>query len=324
MSDLPTVTFVVACRNEEKYIGRCLDSILAQDYPADKLEILVVDGMSEDGTRKILAKYAGQSKYLRVIDNPDRITPKAFNLGIKNARGEIITIFSAHSVAAPDYVSKCVEYLGKTGADDVGGPMRAVGNDYISRAIAFAYNSPFGLGGGKAHDENYEGEVEGVYPGCWPRQVFAKVGLFNEKLVRNQDLEFDSRIRKNGGKIFLTPKIKTLYYCRSNLGGLWKQNFTNGIWNIKIVRLAPGSLSLRHFVPLVFVLALLTTWLLPPLWLAVVGGYILCNLYFSLRIATKSGLKYLFILPVVFLTLHISYGVGLLAGIFNIHKREIY
>lgn len=324
MNDLPSVSFVVACRNEEKYIDQCLNSILDQDYPADKLEILVVDGMSDDETRKILGEYARQHKNIKVIDNPDKITPKAFNLGIKNASGQIITIFSAHSVCARDYVSKCVEYLRKTGADDVGGPMRAVGNDYVSNAIAFAYNSPFGLGGGKAHNEKLEGEVDGVYPGCWHRRIFEKIGLFDERLVRNQDIEFNARARKSGGKIFLTSEIKTHYYCRPNLKALWKQNFRNGFWNIKTIKIAPGTLSLRHFVPLFFVLGLLTSWIIKPAWLAIAGSYVLCNIFFSLKLAVKNGLKYLFVLPIVFITLHLSYGLGSLVGIFNLITRENY
>jgi glycosyltransferase involved in cell wall biosynthesis len=140
-----TVSVILPVRNEEKYISFCLDSILAQDYPSDLVEILVVDGMSDDGTRGILETYASKHKNIKIIDNHRKITPCAFNIGIKNSRGAVITIVSAHSTIFKDYISKCVEYLDKTGADDVGGAMRAVGTTYKSKAIAFAYNSPFGL-----------------------------------------------------------------------------------------------------------------------------------------------------------------------------------
>lgn len=322
MNDFPVASIVIACRNEEKFIRKCLDSILAQDYPKDKLEILVVDGMSDDRTRKILNEYARRYENINVIDNPAKITPKAFNIGIKNSSGTVITTVSAHSTFFKNYISKCVEYLNKTGADNVGGAMRAVGTTYKSKAIAFVYNSPFGLGGGKAHNENFEGEVDGVYPGCWPRRIFEKVGLFNEYLVRNQDIEFDSRVRKSGGKIFLTPEIKVYYYCRSNLKGLWKQNFRNGLWNIKMVKISPGSLSLRHFVPFFFILGLLTSWIIKPIWFTVILSYILCNTLFSLKIAKKNGFKYLFIIPLIFLTLHLSYGLGSLVGIFSIIRKD--
>ena len=321
-NNFPFVSFVIACLNEEKYISQCLNSILNQEYPKDKFEILVVDGMSQDGTRSILNKYASEYACIKIIDNPDKITPKAFNLGIKNSTGEIITIISAHADYDKTYISKCVEYLNKTGVDNVGGPMRAVGIDYISKAIAFVYNSSFGLGGGKFHDENWEGEAETVYPGCWRKEVFEKVGLFDERLVRNQDIEFDTRSRKKGIKIYLTPEIKTVYYCRSNLSGLWKQNFRNGFWNIKTMSINPQSLSVRHFVPLFFVLALLFGWAIKFLWFFVITSYVMCNLFFSLKIAVKNGMKYLFVIPAVFLVLHLSYGFGLMWGLMRYVKRN--
>jgi succinoglycan biosynthesis protein ExoA len=319
----PMVSVIVACRNEEGFIKKCLDSILAQDYPRDKYEILVVDGMSNDGTRRILNEYADRHANLKVIDNPARITPKAFNLGIQNSRGEIISLASAHSTFSKNYISRCVEYLNKTGADSVGGPMRAVGNDYKSRAIAYAYNSPFGLGGGKAHNHELEGEVEGVYPGCWPRRVFERVGLFDERLIRNQDIEFEARLRKSGGRIFMTPAIKTEYYCRPDLKGLWIQNFRNGLWNVRTSRISPGTLRLRHFVPLFFVLALLMGWMVMPLWLAMIGSYLLLSFFFSLGVAMRYGLRHLPIMPMIFLTLHLSYGLGTLAGILSIMKWKV-
>ncbi len=322
MDHFPKVSFVLAVRNEERFIGRCLDSIIAQDYPADKIEILAVDGMSEDRTRDILGKYTGKHSTFKIIDNPDKITPVAFNLGIKNATGDVITIVSAHSTISKDYISSCIHYLKKKNADNVGGPMRAVGTDYISKAIALAYDSTFGLGGGRFHDQRYEGEVDTVYLGCWLKGVFEKVGLFDERLVRNQDIEFNSRLRKSGGKIFLTPEIKSYYYCRSNLKDLWVQNFRTGLWNIKTIKLSPDSLSLRHFIPLLFVLSLTASWFIPALWFSIVMSYIFCNLFFTFRAAIKNGFSYVFILPVIFLTVHLSYGLGSFAGLLGLIKEN--
>jgi hypothetical protein len=237
------------------------------------------------------------------------------NIGIKNARGEIIIRGDAHSTYADSYIKKCIEYLDKTGADNVGGPMRAVGINYQSKAIAFAHSSIFGLGGGKFHNIKFEGNVDTVYLGCWHKTVFDKYGVFDERLARNQDSEFNARIRKNGGKIFLTPEIRSFYYCRPNLKDLWSQNFKTGFWNIKTIKIVPGSLSLRHFIPLAFVIGLLTTWIIPWLWLGIVISYLLCSLFFSLRIAATNGAKYFIIMPLVFITLHLSYGLGLLKGI---------
>jgi len=310
------VTVVVPCRNEKRYIKACLDSILAQDYPKDDLEVLVVDGMSNDKTRAIVEEYAMAYPFIRLLDNPRKITPCALNIGIRMARGNIIIRMDAHATYDAEYIKNCVEALDKTGADNVGGPMRAIGANYQSRAIACAHSSFFGLGGGKFHDMTFEGNVDTVYLGCWRKTIFEKYGVFDERLARNQDSEYNARIRKNGGKIFLTPEIKSYYYCRSNLKDLWIQNFRTGIWNIKTIKIVPGSLSLRHFIPLFFVIGLLTTWIIPWLWLGIVISYLLCSLFFSLRIAVTNGVTYFFIMPLVFLTLHLSYGFGLLAGVF--------
>ncbi len=318
------VSIILPIRNEEKYISRCLDSILSQDYPQDEFEILAIDGVSDDGTCKILNKYAQKHTSIKIINNPDKSVSKALNSGIKKANGEIIVRMDAHSIYASDYISKCVECLNKTAVDNVGGPMRVKGENYISKAVALAHNSNFGLGGGKFHDPNYEGEVDTAYLGCWLKKVFDKYGYFDERLIRNQDIEFNSRIRKNGGKIFLTPEIKSYYYCRSNLKDLWIQNFRNGFWNIKTIKITPGSLSFRHFAPLFFVLGLLISWIVKPIWFVIAGSYFLCNLFFSLKLAIRNGFKYVFVMPIVFLTLHLSYGLGLLVGIFNLLRKENY
>lgn len=315
------VSVIVPCRNEERVIGRCLNSIVDQDYPKDELEVLVVDGMSDDKTRVIIEEYAMTHSFIRLVDNLHKITPCALNIGIKNARGDIIIRADTHSEYARDYIYKCCEFLNRVGADNVGGPMRAIGTNYQSKAIAFAHSSFFGLGGGKFHDMNFEGTVDTVYLGCWHKSVFEKFGVFDERLTRNQDIEHNARIRKNGGRVFLTTEIKSYYYCRSSLKDLWAWNFRTGFWNIKTIRISPSSLSVRHFIPLFFVIGLLTTWIIPWLWFGIVISYLSCSLFFSLRIALANGVTYIFIMPLVFLTLHLSYGFGLLAGIF-LSKRE--
>ena len=317
-----TVSVVLPVHNEEKYISRCLDSILAQDFPCDQLEIWVVDGMSDDGTREILRRYAEKYRNIRIIDNPQKITPVALNTGITMARGDVIVRIDGHAVYSKEYIKKCVEFLKKTDADNVGGVVEHRGIGLMGLAIAFAQSCRFGLGGAKFRTAKKEQFVDTVFPGAWYRRSFEKYGLFNEALVRNQDIEHNARIRKNGGKIFLSPKIKSYYYCRSNLKDLWCQNFRNGLWNIKTCKIAPGSLSLRHFIPLFFVLALLTTWLIPWLWFCIVGSYLLGSLFYSIKIALVHGPKYFFIMPIVFLTLHLSYGIGLLTGLLFIPQSN--
>ena len=177
--ELPNVSVVIPIRNEEKYISRCLASILSQDYPMDKLEILAVDGMSEDGTREILNEYAKKHNNIRVIDNPNRIVPKALNIGIKNAKGEIIARIDSHSTYASDYIAKCVAYLNKTDADNIGGVVEHMGNGFVGHAIALSQECIFGLGGAKFRTAKKEQYVDTVFPGVWRRKTFEKYGYFN-------------------------------------------------------------------------------------------------------------------------------------------------
>jgi len=314
-NDHSLVTVIIPVRNEGRYIRECLDSIVGQDYPPDKLEILLVDGLSEDGTREIIQQYQMRHKAIRLIDNVKKIVPVALNLGINQAKGEYIIRMDAHSKYPQDYISKCIEYAIKTGAENVGGVWETVGEGYVGEAIAGALSSKFGVGNAKYRTEHYEGFVDTVPFGCFHKDVFARVGMFNEKLVRNQDIEFNSRIRRAGGKIFLMPQIKSFYYCRGDLVDLWKQNFSNGYWNIKTIRENPHSLSMRHFIPLIFLVSLLTTWMLRPLWLIIMAAYLLVNIYFSLKISFEKGLRYIFSLPVVFACLHLSYGAGSLLAL---------
>lgn len=311
------VSVILPVRNEEKYISRCLDSIVDQDYSKDGFEVLVVDGMSDDKTRLIIEGYAMAHPFIRLLNNPRKITPCALNVGMKNSCGSIIIRADAHSEYAKDYIQKCCEFLNRAGADNVGGVVEHKGEGFIGQAIAYAQGCRFGLGGARFRTARKAQYVDTIFPGAWRKNIFDICGLFDEKLVRNQDIEHNARIRKKGGKIFLTPEIKFYYYCRSSLKDLWAQNFGNGFWNIKTIRIAPGSLSLRHFVPLVFVTSLLTSWMIPKLWLAIMISYLLCNLFFSLKIAAANGFRYFFIMPAVFVTIHLSYGLGSLAGVFE-------
>lgn len=330
------VSVIIPVRNEERYIKECLESLLCQDYPQDKLEIIFVDGRSDDRTRDIIQEYVAKYPFIRLLDNPKKIVPTAMNIGITNSTGDIIVRMDAHARYAKDYISKCVEWSEKTGADNVGGPMRAVGTDSIGKAIEIAHHSIFGLGGGKFHDETYTGNVDTVYLGAFRRDVFERVGLYDERLVRNQDIELNSRIRAAGGRCFLTPEIRVKYYCRSSLCALWRQNFSNGLWSIYTYWVSKGALSIRHFVPLVFVVSLLVSgfvavlgsiMLTGPLalmsiipFLVVIGSYLIASFCFSFAAARKYGLKYLLVLPIVFAVLHFSYGLGSIVGVLTFRK----
>ena len=326
------VTIIVPLRNEEAYIERCLESVLAQEYPRELLEVLLVDGMSSDKTRTIIEKYQRDYAFIFLLDNPGYIVPTAMNIGIRKAKGELIVRLDAHAEYESDYVSKCVEWSQKTGVENVGGPMVAVGEGYWGKAIEMAHHSWFGLGGGKFHDKKFTGIVDTVYLGAFRRQVFDRVGLYNERLVRNQDIELNARIRANGGKCCLTPEIRSRYYCRNSLKSLWQQNYNNGKWAVFTSRLTRNAMSLRHFVPLIFVLANLAgvmllavgiaqgnAWWGGPLFLSM-GTYFAVNIFISACLAGQQGMKYFPALVVVFGVLHCSYGIGSIAGLFQVRK----
>jgi len=328
MSDnLPTVSIIIPCRNEEKFIGKCLGSVIEQDYPKENLEILVVDGRSEDKTKEIVSEFSKKYLNIRLLENPKKIVSAALNIGIRESRGAYILRADAHSVYDENYISKSIEFLEKTGAACVGGPMRAVGDNYLGKAIAFIHHSRFGIGVAKFHNENTEGWADTVYLGCYQKEIFDKIGLYNEKLTRTEDIELNSRLRKIGGKIFLTPQIKSFYHCRPTLGGLFHQNFLNGFEVIRTAKEMFYAICFRHLVPLFFTGSLILSLIFSPffliartLFVLIFGAYLLVNLFFSIKISLKEGIQYLFILPLVFFIFHFSYGFGSIWGLVKLIK----
>jgi succinoglycan biosynthesis protein ExoA len=221
MEQPPSVTVIVPCRNEARFIGRCLESIQASDYPSASLEVIVADGISEDGTRDILARYVAGDSRVRVVDNAARTTPEALNRAIELARGEVILRLDAHAEMAPDYISKCVAALEATGAMNAGGVRieRARDSGLFAEAIVAALTSGFGVGNARYRFRTGRaGWVDTVFGGCWRREVFERIGTFNANLARSQDIEFNQRLRKAGGRIWMTPDAVTYYYTRSRLG----------------------------------------------------------------------------------------------------------
>lgn len=328
-------------RNEAGYIRRSLGSLLAQDYPSDKLEILVVDGMSDDDTRVIISQLLERERasispngsvvvaapIVTILDNPQRVAPAAFNIGLSAACGEVIIIVGGHSELAPDYVQRCIQALAQTGADCVGGPMTTLGETGVARAIALAQSSPFGVGGVAFRTGRTQGSyVDTVAFGAYRREVFARIGGFDEELVRNQDDELNFRLTQTGGKIWLDPAIKSLYYSRASLRSLWRQYYQYGLYKVRVIQKRGAVPSWRHLVPGLFVLALLGSWLLalvtrrPRLGLSVVGPYAVANLTASLWTA-RSEPRMLPLLPLAFATLHLAYGLGFLVGLWRWRDR---
>jgi succinoglycan biosynthesis protein ExoA len=254
----PEVSILLPARNEEAYIASCLDSILANDFPHDRLEVLVLDGMSSDGTREIVRAYSERNPFIRLLDNHGRVVPTGLNIGIHEARGEIIVRMDAHTLYAPDYIRRCVELLRTTGAANVGGLQRSVGTTYLARAIALATATPFGAGKTRII-VTATGSSVGWTPSIselGSSQPSNRSGGFNEEWVVNQDYELNCRIRAAGGKILLAPDIVCWYRVRDSWKKLAIQYFRYGMWRVKTLRANPDSLQIRQLAAPVFVLGL--------------------------------------------------------------------
>jgi len=331
MNDNPFVSVIIPIRNEEKFISRCLQSVVDQDYPTDRMEVLVVDGGSEDRSPEIVAEFSSRYPMIRLLDNPKLNAPAGLNLGIREARGDIIVRVDGHCWLEPAYVSQCVRSIQETGADNVGGLMQAVGQDYVGQVIALAINSFFGSGGSKFHYASKEQYVDTVYLGAFRRRVFDKVGFFNEELMRNQDYELNYRIRAAGGKIFLSPAIRSSYYGRSILRELWHQYFQYGFWKLEMIQIHPRSVRPRHLVGPLFVFSLFATGLLSlahrgffNLFLLAILSYLLVSLLSTLLIAHGKGWRYFPLLPVAFAVMHFGWGLGFLWGLVRTAISAIY
>jgi len=325
------VSIIIPIRNEVAFIERGLLSILGQDYPG-QMEILVADGMSTDNTREKICSLVASVPTLRssviLLDNPGKIVPTGINIALRQAKGEFFIRVDGHTIISPDYVRQCVDEFIRTKADNVGGRMNAIGATPFGKAVALATSTPFGIGGGHFHYSDQEERVDTVYMGAWHRQVFEKIGLFDEELVRDQDDEFNYRLRENGGRILLCPGIKSEYTVRSSPLALWKQYYQYGFWKVRVLQKHPRQMSMRQFVPPVFVLAFILSILLAfsvvifpipspfPLLLSFFLPllYIFVNIFASLSTARKHGWEYLTFLPFIFAILHLSYGSGFLVG----------
>jgi GT2 family glycosyltransferase len=301
---------------------------------------LVIDGCSTDHSRELVSQYIQERYHLYLLDNPRQTTSTALNIGLRQARGKYIIRLDAHTIIASDYVRRCVELLEETGAANVGGLMRPVGTTYVGQAIALATTTPFGIGDSKFHYLEREQFVDTVYMGAFRREVFDRVGLFDEELIRNQDYELNIRIRKAGGKILLSPKIISHYTPRSSLKALWRQYFQYGHWKVQTLKKHPDSLRWRQVIPPLFVAVLSISLMLSVVWqpvrrlfTLVTGVYLLANSVASTIAATRGGWRYLPILPIVFASIHLAWGLGFWYGLirqlftlkrFRLWKKNYY
>ncbi|MBI2982472.1 MAG: glycosyltransferase family 2 protein [Deltaproteobacteria bacterium] len=346
MTSRPTVSVIIPCRQEQDFIGPCLDSILTNDYPKERLEVLVIDGMSTDNTRNIVNAYANRHPFIRLLDNSRREQQLALNIGIKTAGGEIIMRMDAHSTYKRNYISECIKALNEQGADNVGGRWVTVPRDgtFVGRAIAFVTSVPFGVGNAYYRLASLDRPNEpalnhpkweiNVAYFCCRKQIFDKIGLFNERLDRSEDIDFRSRLKKGGYRTLFVPTIECYYAMRTKFTEFIRHMFKNGLWVLLPLNYAPNvSFSLRHIVPLLFVSGILGTFFLAifgislPI-LMLLASYFLASLYYSFRIAARErDFRYFFLLPFLFLALHISYGLGSIAGLLRLiatKMRNVY
>ncbi len=327
--DHPLVTILMPVRNEAGIIARSLGAVLAQDYPAECTEIIVADGMSTDGTRQVIQDFQRQRVNLRWIDNPGKIVPTGLNAALRQAQGEIVIRVDGHCEIAPDYVSRCVFHILTGGVDGVGGSTETIGKTCTARVIAIAMSSPFGVGDSAFRTSSGKTMLADSVPfPAYTRAIIARAGLYDEELVRNQDDEYNYRLRKLGAKILLAEDIHSKYYSRSSLRSLWRQYYQYGYWKVRVLQKHPRQMRPRQFVPPLFVASLFVSAILsllgsPGRWLflAIFAAYLSANLAASLYTASRKGWRHLPLLPLVYAILHTSYGLGFLVGLLRFANR---
>jgi len=320
----PKVSVVIPCRNERDYIGRCVQSVLESVSPGD-LEVIIIDGMSSDGTREVLGAIQERCPAVRVVDNPKRTTPAALNVGLREADGDVVVVMGAHCELSPGYIRAATGLLlsrnevGCAGGRTV--PRATAGS--LQKVLAAVLGSPFGVGNSHFRVATAgRREVDTVAYGAYRKDVIDRAGGFDERLTRNQDIELNYRVRRLGYRILLDPSAVVYYQPRPSLRAFARQNFGNGFWNIITWTVTPGSLSWRHFVPLAFVLSIialgLTGTVLPParaLLCVMLGVYGFLSLAESLRLACQAREPLLLVASLVFPVLHVSYGSGSACGL---------
>lgn len=328
MNDLPLVTVVMPVRNEGPFLAPCLEAVLSQDYPGQLLEVIVADGMSTDATRDIIRQFQSRHATVELIDNPGRIVPTGLNAAIQRARGEIIVRVDGHCVIAPDYVRRCVEHLRNDGVDGVGGPVETVGETGLARVIAVAMGSTFGVGGSAFRTVHDRTTLADTIPfPAYTRAVILRAGPYDEELVRNQDDEYNYRLRKMGARLLLAADVRSVYYSRSSWRALWRQYFDYGYWKIRVMQKHPRQMRPRQFAPALLVGGLLLSlalspWVTASFWILVTlaGAYLVANACASWATAGRQW-SLLARLPLTFAILHFSYGGGFLVGLAHFWNR---
>jgi len=321
------VSIIIPCYNEQATIGLLLDAIREQTYPSDELEIIIADGMSDDGTRDVISAYASDhpEMTINIVDNPKRIIPAALNRAIEATNGSIVIRLDAHTAPERDYVERCLETLERTGAANVGGLwiIKPGGEGWVARAIAVAAAHPIGAGDARYRVSGEEGPVETVPFGALQRAWLERVGDYDETLLTNEDYEFNARIREAEGVVWFNPAIRTVYYARSNLAALARQYARYGYWKTQMLKRYPGTLRWRQALPPAFVLSAIVLAVIgffaPLLWLLLavqLGAYILITSLAGIRESLRHrDIGLIFGFPLALWTMHFSWGGAFLWGI---------
>ena len=327
------ISIIIPVRNEIKYIRSCVESVINSDYPKDLVQLLIVDGGSIDGTRGVVAGYVKKYKFIKMLDNKSQTAQTGINIGIQEANGSCLFVIGAHAEYPKNYFSSLAKALFDLGADCVGGVLNTdvKNKSKKSESIKSVLSDIFGVGNSvfRIGSEQIM-EVDTVAFGCYRSDVFKKHGLFDERLIRNQDIEFNKRIKNKGAKIYIIPSIVVTYYARDNFIDLAKNNYSNGLWNILTTYYTGTfrSLNLRHFIPLVFVSSVLFPLVLTVFWLKLVyitalslSAYFIVIFLRSFYLNTKK--TSVFYMLVSFFVLHWSYGFGSLMGLFKVFRIKV-
>lgn len=324
----PFISVLIPVRNEERYVERCLYSLAAQDYPRSHFEVLVIDGESIDSTTQVVSRFAAESTLdLRLLQNPRRLPAPALNLGLEEARGEVIVRIDGHAHVAPDFLRRSVEALWQTRADCVGGVIESEGDTPIGEAIALAMSSRFGVGGAEFRVGG-EGPADTVAFGAYRREVFDRIGGFAEDIAQGEDDEFNYRLLDAGGSIVLASGIRAGYTVRGDLPGLWQQYFGYGKAKPEVLRRHPAQARPRQFAPAAFVgaagaAAVLALFGEKRALRYLVRVYTLAATTASLALARRHGWTHVRVLPIVFACLHVAYGLGFLTGLLGLAGRTL-
>lgn len=332
ISNFSYISVICPIYNEEKYISQCIDSILEQDYPKNKIEVLFVDGISTDKTRLIIRKYQQKFPFIYVLDNQQRIVPVAMNIGIRASKGDVIIRLDAHASYPSNYFTELVENLGKLNADNVGGICRTLParNTVVCQAISVALSSSFGMGNSyfRIGTSNIM-KVDTVPFGCFRRDVFERIGYFDEELIRNQDDELNGRINKNGGKIYLLPHLIIDYYARDKIGKVSKMFYQYGLFKPLVNKKLGGAATYRQFFPMIFVSGIILGGMMSIFSHMLLGVYLSVLLFYFL-LAVVFGIKdgksvrLLPFLVVIYAVIHLSYGWGYWLGIYKLCTHQSF